>query len=377
MYREAHPWDPPKRVFYLNQLYVWRENLRYGYNPHQGSALYEPTSDRAEFDTWVEQMKRDFDTLPVIKPVVGNYKLLKTGKQGLSQTNLEDVDRSVRTVAYFLGRPACAIPKHLNPAGVAIGSSPQKAFERAWDCDSRSAYGSVPTFNCAVDKDTANALMEKPFVEGVAAPEFEEGVVGIFETYTSPSGKRKSPDIRVIQIENLDSIPLYVGDDTHGLLEPTLLIDGRLILQELYVSQLTPENFREACEVVTDRQPTEQEWRDMEFAWRVLPNVRSNGVDVVRDEYAVCIGTGQQERIGAIEDAIQKAVKKGHEMELPGAVFGSDGFMLKDNIGPLSEVGITAIIQPGGGKSDQSLIDEANKKEMAMILTGERVFAHF
>jgi len=393
MYSKRLDWEPPERVFYLNQLYVLREKLRYGDNPHQGAALYthssdpnqlaawfeendlaSPPSDTRAYSVWEDEMREKLESLPQIRPVVGEYELLKTGKKGPSGTNIQDVDRSVRIVSYFDG-PACATPKHVNPSGVAVQTSPQAAFECAYACDSRAAFGSFPTFNCEVDEETAVAIMESGFIEGVAAPEYGEGVLEVFKHH-EVEGKRVNTSIRVLGIGNLDSIPKYVGDDTHSMLEPKLLCDGSLILQQPYLSQITPDNYRDVCQVVTEKNPTEREWNDLLFGWRVAPNVRSNGVVIAHNEMTIAVGTGQQERIGAIDNAIWKAREKGHGYNLLKAVLASDGFMLWDNIVPLHRAGISAVIQPGGGKSDEKLIAEANKYEISMVFTGERVFSH-
>ncbi|MBU0899044.1 MAG: IMP cyclohydrolase [Nanoarchaeota archaeon] len=335
---------------------------RYGDNPHQAAATYT----------------RDGDNL-----ITSDYKELKTGKSGLSVTNLRDIDRAYRMLAHFRDVPACAVMKHLNPAGLARSTkynqrNLRECFIDAWEGDSIAAFGSVDAFTEAVDKDTANEIQNGTrYVEVVAAPDFEEGVMDIFENTTINRGdkdKKVNPNIRIVQIPNIDKLPRYEGEDTYGFLETIYLADGSFILQEPYLSQIRD---RDDLKAVTEREPTEREYDDLLFAWRVCEGVRSNGVVIANRGKVLAAGTGQQERAYAIRMAAEKVYEKGHADDFNEAVLASDGFMLFDNLDPFKEGEITAIIQPGGSISDKKLIKTCNERGIAMILTGSRCFGHF
>lgn len=351
-------------------------DLKYGENPMQPAAVYRfQGSDLAEFT---------------------NIRLAKTGKGGLSATNFMDVTRAMDILKYFQA-PSVAVMKHLVPSGFATQNgivSLDNLYRKARDADARSAFGSIVVFNRPVDKDCANALLES-YVEGIAAPEYEEGAMGILE------GKK---DLRVMRYSNLDKLPKFVGDDTSGLYDLKVLPTGRVIAQKPYLTSI-----KSAADLVLDpmingkvveRNPTERELEDMLTAWYVNFGVRSNGIVFVKDGVTVAVGSGQQERVGAVEQAIVKAHQKYMDRnkisydplhgilnqdelwiscpDMQGAVCSSDAFFpFRDSVDTMAKVGVSGVIQPGGSVRDEEVIDAVNQNKMAMAFTLERCFGHF
>jgi phosphoribosylaminoimidazolecarboxamide formyltransferase/IMP cyclohydrolase len=326
-------------------VYRKHMSLRYGENPHQPAAFYSPTEG------------------PL---TVGGIKLLKTGKSGLSMTNVEDANNSMRIVSYF-EQPAVAVMKHVNPSGAAAQNKAEplvEVYRKARDCDALAAFGSVVGFNCEVDKATAQELMNS-YVEGVVAPSYAEGCVELFE---------ESKNIRIMQVDGLDAISKYVGDPMWPL-DISVQMDGSLVLQAPMLTKLrTVDDLR----VVSERQPSAQELKDMLFSWHVCMNVRSNGVVLGKENATIGIGTGQQDRVTAVRLALEKADMRGHKAEIPGSVLASDGFFpFRDSIDLLAEYGVKACVQPGGSIKDKEVIEACNEHGIAMAFTDERCFRHF
>jgi phosphoribosylaminoimidazolecarboxamide formyltransferase / IMP cyclohydrolase len=314
--------------------------LRYGSNPHQKAALYKPREAGHG---------------------IGNVEWLKWGKDGPSATNLEDGSHGLRIVSYFR-EPAVAVMKHLNPSGVATtrpGENLASVYSRARDADPRAAFGSVVVFNTTVDKQTAEEIV-KTFVEIVYAPEYNQSAMPVFET---------KKDLRIGRVPRTDR-------DEQAEPDIVVLEDGSLILEDSYSTNLRSLDQLKKLAVPTERSPSESEYRDMLNAWVVACEVRSNAVVFWKDGWSLAIGTGQQDRIGAIEGCIDKAHRSGHSLK--GSVMASDGFLPKlDNVEAVAKEGVTAIIQPGGSIEDKELVAACNKLGVAMVLTGERSFRHF
>ncbi len=356
-------------------------DLRYGENPNQPGAVYTLQG------TSLAQLT--------------NIHLAKTGKGGLSATNLMDVTHALTILKYF-SEPAVAVMKHLIPSGFATASPAEKSlrglYYNARNADARSAYGSVVVFNRPVDIPTALELLTT-YVEGVAAPEYEEGVVAIL---------KQKPDLRVVLFGNLDKIPKFVGDDVGGIYDIKILADGSAIIQQPYLTSIRgvsdliidPLVKKDGKEHFVARDPTLSELSDLLTAWYINFGVRSNGIVIVKDGVTLSIGTGQQERVGAVENAILKAYQKAldrasischHSLfnwigfartqnlfPLKGAAVSSDAFFpFRDSIDLLAEHGVTAVVQPGGSVRDSEVIDAVNEHKMAMAFTLERCFAHF
>ena len=315
--------------------------LRYGTNPHQKAALYKPKGSRIG---------------------IGTVEWLKWGKDGPSATNVEDGSHGLRIVSYFT-EPAVAVMKHLNPSGVAVAHSAEplgKVYVRARDADPRAAFGSVVVLNTTVDKPTADEIVST-FVEVVYAPDYEPGTLAVFE-------KRK--DLRIGKV----SKKTVYDHDTPP--EVIVLEDGSIVVEEPYNTGISSHNHLKQLVVPTKRVPSEREYNDLLHAWWVACEVRSNAVVFWKDGTSLAIGTGQQDRIGAIEHCIDKAQRSGHSLK--GSVMASDGFLPKlDNVEAVAKAEVSAIIQPGGSLEDQELIRSCDEHRIAMVLTGERSFRHF
>ena len=356
-----------------------KENdLRYGENPNQPAATY-----RVKGNSLAE---------------LTDVKMTKSGKGGLSATNFMDVTRALDILKYF-SNPSVAVMKHTIPSGFAtqygFKGSLDETYRMARDADARSAFGSFVVFNRPVDRATAEAITES-YVEGVVAPEFEQGAMEVLE---------RKKDIRTVLYSNLDKLPKFIGDDTEGLYDLKVLPTGRVIAQKPYLTSvknfgdlvLDPMVEKEGEKFVVERDPYERELQDMFTAWYVNLGVRSNGIVLVRDGVTVAVGSGQQERVGAVEQAIVKAYQKAMDRQgykynplmgitelnsmvapLENAVVSSDAFFpFKDSIDTLASVGVSAVIQPGGSARDYEVIDAVNEHGMAMAFTRERCFGHF
>jgi len=307
-----------------------RQELRYGENPHQAAALYATA----------EPGIRDLEQL--------------SGKE-LSFNNLLDLDAGLLAVAPWTGRgdrAACAIIKHTTPCGIALGRSPREAYERALATDRTSAFGSVIAYNVAVDRPAAEAMREL-FVELVVAPAFADEAVAVF---------REKKNLRVVRLPTEEA----VGWDWKRIR------GGFLAQQRSQVAQAMDET---KWKVVTRRQPTDVEWRDLRFAWAAAAAVKSNAILLARDEAAIGIGAGQTSRVDASFLAIHKARQQGHDPQ--GAVLASDAFFpFADGVEEAARAGVRAIIQPGGSVKDAEVVAAADAAGLAMVFTGIRQFRH-
>jgi phosphoribosylaminoimidazolecarboxamide formyltransferase / IMP cyclohydrolase len=307
-----------------------RQELRYGENPHQAAALYATE-----------------------EPGIRELEQLH-GKE-LSFNNLLDVDAALLAVAPWSGadRAACAIIKHTTPCGLALGRSAVEAYGRALATDRTSAFGSVIGFNGAVDRAVAEAMRDL-FVEVVVAPAFQAEALAVF---------RDKKNLRIVR---LPVTPDGAGWDFKRL-------RGGFLAQE----RPRPEQVADeaAWRVVTRRQPTEAEWRDLRFAWAAVGSVKSNAIVLVRDEAAIGIGAGQMSRVDASFLAVHKARQQGHDPA--GAVLASDAFFpFADGVDQAAQAGIRAIIQPGGSVKDADVVAAADRADLAMVFTGVRQFRH-
>jgi phosphoribosylaminoimidazolecarboxamide formyltransferase/IMP cyclohydrolase len=311
-------------------------------------------------------------------------KMLKNGKSGLSQTNLEDISYALNIVKFF-DVPACAVMKHVNPSGAAVqcGDETQKeVYIKARDCDARAAFGSAVAFNQEVTAETATEIMGT-FVECVVAPSFETKALEIFNDNETFKFNRH---IRVIECKNIDSLPKYTGEanDIHNSMK--VLADGSIVVAAPLTTSLksvddlkTAEAENKRCGVQkSTKQPTPQQLQDLLSAWYINLNVRSNGVVIMKDGQTVSVGTGEQDRVGAVEQAIWKYNNKYEgEASLDGAVMASDGFFpFEDGVEVAAEAGITAIISPAGSLRDADVIKRANELGVALIHAPERIFSH-
>ncbi len=339
------------------------EDLRYGTNPHQPAAYYKPEGQAC---------------------TVGDMQILKTGKSGLSQTNLEDISYALSIVKYF-DRPACAVMKHVNPSGAAVQRGEETicdVYRKARDCDARAAFGSVIAFNVELDAQTATEIMGT-FVECVVAPSFDKDALVIF----NDGDKFKlNKQIRIIKCGNLSALPKYVGDSTdfHNTLK--VLADGSIVVAAPLlthlksVADLKPASAESKTlgAVVSTVKPKPGQLEDILAAWYINLNVRSNGVVIMKNGQTLSVGTGEQDRVGAVEQAVWKYNNKyqGNE-NIKDAVMASDGFFpFPDAVEVAAEAGVSAMISPPGSIKDAEVIQRANELGVALFHAPERCFSH-
>ena len=301
-------------------------DLRYGENPHQKAAAYKA-------------------------PIAAEPNVLNaTIHQGkkLSYNNIMDADGALACVKEF-DEPACVVVKHANPCGVAAGDDITDCFHRAFNADSRSAFGGIVALNRTCTEEIAEAL-RKIFIEIVLAPEFEDGALALFA---------KKKNLRVLEIGQF------------GARDPKLeykYVDGGLLVQETDASTITSDNLS----TVTKMKPSEQNSADMLFGWKVLKNVKSNGILTAKDNTTLGIGPGQVSRVDAVEIAVRKS---GDSLE--GAILASDAFFpFRDSIDRIAYCGLRAVIQPGGSVRDEEVIAACDEHGIAMVFTGARCFKH-
>lgn len=304
--------------------------LRYGENPHQAAALYRLVGS----DPWWTH-------------------LVQHSGVALSYLNLFDADAAwllVHDLSFPWGDPpACAIIKHANPCGVAVDVDLAVAYRRAYECDERSAFGGIVALGRTVDHATADHVVAAAQADVVIAPGYDDGVVEWL--------REKRKNTRVLEA------PPPVGDARH--LRP---VTGGLLVQ-------APHHFaagRDQWTVVTKAQPTEEQWRDAELAWRICGWVKSNAIVLVKDGQAVGIGAGQQNRVESGQIAAQKAGGRAK-----GGACASDAFYpFPDGVEAAADAGAAVVIQPGGAMRDEEVIAAADRLGLAMVFTGERHFLH-
>ena len=274
-----------------------------------------------------------------------------TGKP-LSYNNVADADAAIECVKSF-DQPACVIVKHANPCGVATADTLLDAYKLAFETDTESAFGGIIAFNRALDAETLSTIIDSQFVEVITAPEIEASAL------QAASGK---PNVRVMSI------------GYWGARSPTWdlkKVNGGLLIQDRDDHVIAEDDLT----VVSERAPSEQEMRDMLFAWRVAKFVKSNAIIYASNERTIGVGAGQMSRVNSARIAAIKAEHAG--LEVAGAVMASDAFFpFRDGIDNAAERGIKAVIQPGGSIRDDEIIAAANEAGIAMVFTGVRHFRH-
>ncbi len=319
----------------LTLTYRRVQRLRYGENPHQQAAFYrEPFAPDGCVAT-AEQL---------------------WGKE-LSYNNLLDADAALELVREF-DQPACAIIKHTNPCGVAVADTPADAFERALRADPVSAFGGIVAFNRTVDEPTARAITAQGnFFEVVIAPDFTPDAIALFQ-----ERKGWGQSVRLLRTGALPS---------PDALEARFTVRG-LTGGVLYTQRDSIDWNPNLLQVATEHAPTDEQWRDLRFAWRVVKHVKSNAIVVARAGQVLGVGAGQMNRVGAVRLALEQAGERAS-----GAVLASDAFFpFPDSIELAAQAGIRAIIQPGGSKKDPEVIAAANQHGIAMVFTAIRHFRH-
>ncbi len=316
---------------YITPQFQSRQELRYGENPHQSAAFYVESGVEPAGIAAAEQLQ---------------------GKE-LSYNNINDADAALECVSQFDQQAACVIVKHANPCGVALGSSNIEAYQSAFATDPVSSFGGIIAFNQPVRTDVATAITDKQFVEVVIAPGFSEGALKIFAS---------KPNVRVLRsghVQQAGSVMHYQR------------VSGGLLVQQKDADRVA----RVDCTCVTERQPTEQEWLDMLFAWKVARMAKSNAIVYAGGGRTLGVGAGQMSRVDSARIARWKAGDAG--LDLGGAVMASDAFFpFRDGIDTAAEAGIKAVIQPGGSMRDNEVIDAANEHGLAMVFTAVRHFRH-
>ena len=301
------------------------QELRYGENPYQTAGLYS-TGSEAKFE-------------------------LLNGKE-LSFNNIFDMSAAYNIVSEFLGINACAIIKHNNPCGVALGETIAEAYTRALECDPISAFGGIVAFNNEVDGKTAK-MMKELFLEVIIAPSFEPEAIEILS---------QKKNLRLVKVK--EDILSYKKTSVLDIKNTKF---GALI-QTKEDKELGKDNFK----IVTKAKPDERMIEDMLFAWKVVKHVKSNAIVIAKDKRTVGIGMGQTSRVASMEIALNQACD-----EAKDAVVASDGFFPAiDNIQIAGQCRVSAIIQPGGSIKDEDVIKECDKYNIAMINTGIRHFLH-
>jgi phosphoribosylaminoimidazolecarboxamide formyltransferase/IMP cyclohydrolase len=310
-------------------------DLAYGENPHQRAALYSEVGVRSH-------------ALSGISKLHG---------RALSFNNVLDLD-SARALTEDFDGPACTIVKHNNPCGAALGEDALDAYRRALACDPLSAFGGVIAINRTIGLELAEALHEN-FVEVLIAPGFEDGALEVLQ---------QKEAIRIL----CDEEPSRANAGERDVKR----VRGGLLIQD---RDGNPEP-RELMEVVTEAEPTEQQWDDLCFAWTVVRHVRSNAIVLGRDRATLGIGAGQMSRVDSVRLAVEKCRDaRGDDAAglLAGSVVASDAFFpFADGPELAIEAGATAVIQPGGSKRDAEVIAACDAAGVTMVFTKHRHFRH-
>ena len=307
-----------------------KTNLRYGENPHQRAAIYQ-------------QKEVGPNTL------VGSK--LHQGKE-LSYNNLLDANAAIGCVQSF-NEPACVIVKHVNPCGVAIGNDLDEAYKKSFHTDPESAFGGVIAVNRNVDGKLIKNIINNQFLELLIAPSFDSDALKALE---------EKQNIRVIEMD---------GGEKNTVDYSVQTIDGGFLIQDSDAKTID----RQDIDIVTLRQPEDEEIKDMLFAWKVVKYVKSNAIVFARQQQTIGIGAGQMSRVMSAKIASLKAASA--NLHTKNCVMASDGFFpFKDSIEMAAEYGISCVIQPGGSIRDDEVIAAADAHNLVMGFTGIRHFKH-
>ncbi|MBE1286345.1 MAG: bifunctional phosphoribosylaminoimidazolecarboxamide formyltransferase/IMP cyclohydrolase [Alteromonadaceae bacterium] len=308
-----------------------KQDLRYGENSHQSAAFYVENDIQEASVATAEQLQ---------------------GKE-LSFNNIADTDAALECVKEF-DVPACVIVKHANPCGVALGDDILSAYERAYKTDPTSAFGGIIAFNRELDAATAQAIIDRQFVEVIIAPTIADEAAQVL------SAKQ---NVRVLACGD------WQGQLTDGY--DFKRVNGGLLIQDRDFGMVEMDDLK----VVTKRAPTESELQDLMFTWKVAKYVKSNAIVYCKDGMTIGVGAGQMSRVYSAKIAGIKAADE--NLEVKGSVMASDAFFpFRDGIDAAAAAGITAVIQPGGSMRDEEVIAAADEAGIAMVFTGMRHFRH-
>lgn len=310
----------------LTVTFEKKQDLRYGENPHQKATFYKAPFAATSSVAYAEQLH---------------------GKE-LSYNNINDADAALSIVKEFT-EPAVVAVKHMNPCGVGVGADIHEAYTRAYEADPVSIFGGIIAANREIDKATAEKLHEI-FLEIVIAPSFSQEALEVLQS-------KKNLRLLTVNIEKATTASKKLTSVQGGLLvqeEDTLSLDESTI------------------SIPTKREPSEQEWKDLKLAWKVVKHVKSNAIVLAKDDMTIGVGAGQMNRVGSAKIAITQAGEKAQ-----GSALASDAFFpMPDTVEEAAKAGITAIIQPGGSIRDEDSIKMADKYGITMVFTGVRHFKH-
>ena len=314
----------------FNSQFIKAQELRYGENPHQNAAFYVEANTTEACIATARQIQ---------------------GKE-LSYNNIGDTDAALECVKQFYEDPACVIVKHANPCGVALGSNLLDAYNRAYSTDPESAFGGIIAFNQALDAETAEAIVERQFVEVIIAPRINADAIEVV---------RSKKNVRLLECGE------WTREANQRL--DFKRVNGGLLVQDADLL------LQHELKVVTQREPSEQEMADLLFAWKVAKYVKSNAIVYGRDHMTIGVGAGQMSRVNSARIAGIKAEHAG--LEVKGSVMASDAFFpFRDGLDQAAENGISAVIQPGGSMRDEEVIAAADEHNISMVFTGMRHFRH-
>lgn len=316
----------------FNSQFNKAQDMRYGENPHQKAAFYT-------------EAKPEAGTISAAVQIQG---------KALSYNNIADTDAALECVKSFPEAPACVIVKHANPCGVATADNLLTAYDLAYQTDTTSAFGGIIAFNRKLDAKTAQAIVERQFVEVIIAPSISDEAKKV--------------------ISSKKNVRLLCCGEFPEQQAPSLdykRVTGGLLVQDRDTALVTQDELK----VVTKKAPTADQMLDLLFAWRVAKFVKSNAIVYVNKQQTVGIGAGQMSRVVSSRIAGIKAEDAG--LTVPGAVMASDAFFpFRDGLDAAAEAGISAVIQPGGSMRDDEVIAAADEHGIAMVFTGIRHFRH-
>ncbi|MCU4677178.1 bifunctional phosphoribosylaminoimidazolecarboxamide formyltransferase/IMP cyclohydrolase [Catenovulum sp. 2E275] len=314
----------------FNAQFVKKQDCRYGENSHQQAAFYVEANPQEASVSTAQQLQ---------------------GK-ALSYNNIADTDAALECVKEFV-EPACVIVKHANPCGVALGANLLEAYDKAYQTDPTSAFGGIIAFNQELDADTAEAIISRQFVEVIIAPSVSAAAQQILAA---------KQNVRVLECGEWSAKTSELDFKR---------VNGGLLVQDRDQGMVSLDDLK----VVSKRQPTEDELRDLLFCWKVAKFVKSNAIVYAKGNQTIGVGAGQMSRVYSAKIAGIKAADE--NLEVAGSVMASDAFFpFRDGIDAAAAAGIKAVIQPGGSMRDEEVIAAADEHGMTMVFTGMRHFRH-
>ncbi|MDW6091191.1 bifunctional phosphoribosylaminoimidazolecarboxamide formyltransferase/IMP cyclohydrolase [Vibrio rhizosphaerae] len=314
----------------FNMQFEKKQDMRYGENSHQSAAFYVESQPQEASVATARQIQ---------------------GK-ALSYNNIADTDAALECVKEF-AEPACVIVKHANPCGVALGESILEAYNRAYQTDPTSAFGGIIAFNRELDAATAQAIVERQFVEVIIAPSVADEAIAVVAA---------KKNVRLLVCGQWQ-------DKTTGY--DFKRVNGGLLVQDRDQGMVSVDDLK----IVSKRQPSEAELKDALFCWKVAKYVKSNAIVYAKGDMTIGVGAGQMSRVYSAKIAGIKAADE--NLKVAGTVMASDAFFpFRDGIDAAAEAGVTCVIQPGGSMRDEEVIAAADEHGMAMVFTGMRHFRH-